>query len=143
MKNNVRDISVIVYEDSTSIYIYRRNSSRRVTERHVGKVLDVLSNGTYTPAITHEHGAIITINFKPMELSERGYRDVLRYAYQWIHSNVDGWMEGMPRADFFWHLLGAIVAAPGDVWTRDDHKEHLYREVSMPKVWQDLFRSKG
>lgn len=146
------------HEDGVIVILRRYGEHERIVKDgdRVATILGVLSNGTWASRISTTDNwidaawhrcRVQSITYRPMELSERGYREVLRYTYEWIHSNVDGWMEGMPRADYFWHLLGAIVAAPGDVWTRELHKERFLAEREEnwggSGVWKHFFRNKG
>lgn len=160
MKNNpitkVQVIPQIEHQQGAVVILHRQNRSpREVKEgKQVAVILAVLNNGTYTSHITtddmwidaeYHRCRIKGITYRPMELSESGYREVLSMVFNWFNNNVDGVLEEVRLADNYWHLLGAIVGLRGtDIgWSRKDHQEAFLRETDVPDAWRTFFRTKG
>jgi hypothetical protein len=150
MKNKILKVEVTTLNPQSTVIIYRRNRPVRVVrdDRYIRMLLDALNNGAYTTYAGYgsmpdkngvRHTCVLSVTYRPMQFFEAGYREVLRYIFQWLSANVDGTLEDDDNADRYWHILGAMFE-DGPYWAREDHKRALFE---IADGWDVFFTTKG
>lgn len=147
-------VSVVVAPDAwgADVTFCRADKTVRTlpdTGNATRRALEVLSEGAYTSTIQQAinpktgYSYIVSITYKPMQFSENKYREALRAVYFWIHRNIDGVLEDNDQAEYFWHLLGAMVADTFlPVWSRKSHLEAFYEQLEgnhIKQAWEYFF----
>lgn len=135
-----KPITEIILDSSNStLTVYRRHQGNTYTEqRDIDRIMVVLNRGKYMAAVQLYPNRIAahTITYKPMKLREDQYRELLRYAWDFVDNNIDGRFGGWLIANRIWNVLGAAVAL--DKFSRKAHLNDLIR--SHGPHWRDLYR---
>lgn len=123
--------------------IYRKNGrvSSWSIQKNVKRFLNVLNKEGYKK-VADEFGQITFTKEHYDPYSKEGhYREVLTNVFDWLESNVDGYLEDVPGADYCWHMLGAIVGGgPKYYWSKLEHREAFLENERMPGAWEPLFK---
>lgn len=155
--NKVTAIIVLPY-DSTEITIWRGEGKTKTYTKFkdVSRIMEYLNwkSKNYEIRVIHSlQGAgigahhINKIIYIPIKKGHRAsdlshkldnYRELLRYAWDFVNDNIDGRLEDWEAADRLWDILGAEMAR-----TKEDREFHINELVRQyGKIWRSLYEDK-